>query len=87
MMDVITGKTRPDAGKVFLGQTIDLARMNPEIARAGIGRKFQKPTVFEQHPVWRTSNSRCRPTRAGSRRCAQSSIARAGEIEETLAAA
>jgi urea transport system ATP-binding protein len=53
MMDVITGKTRPDAGKVFLGQTIDLARMSePEIARAGIGRKFQKPTVFEQHPVW-----------------------------------
>ncbi|KVA06185.1 urea ABC transporter ATP-binding protein UrtD [Burkholderia ubonensis] len=53
MMDVITGKTRPDAGKVFLGQTLDLARMSePEIARAGIGRKFQKPTVFEQHPVW-----------------------------------
>ncbi|WP_118183240.1 urea ABC transporter ATP-binding protein UrtD [Paraburkholderia phosphatilytica] len=53
MMDVITGKTRPDHGKVFLGQTIDLTRMNePEIARAGIGRKFQKPTVFEQHPVW-----------------------------------
>ncbi|CAM2191959.1 urea transport system ATP-binding protein [Paraburkholderia kururiensis] len=53
MMDVITGKTRPDAGKVFLGQTIDLTRLNePAIARSGIGRKFQKPTVFEQHPVW-----------------------------------
>ncbi|ACC71429.1 urea ABC transporter ATP-binding protein UrtD [Paraburkholderia phymatum] len=53
MMDVITGKTAPDSGKVFLGQTIDLTRMNePSIARAGIGRKFQKPTVFEQHPVW-----------------------------------
>ncbi|MEX3983320.1 urea ABC transporter ATP-binding protein UrtD [Paraburkholderia sp. EG287A] len=53
MMDVITGKTAPDAGKVFLGQTLDLTRMNePAIARAGIGRKFQKPTVFEQHPVW-----------------------------------
>ncbi|WP_246794147.1 urea ABC transporter ATP-binding protein UrtD [Burkholderia perseverans] len=53
MMDVITGKTKPDSGKVFLGQTIDLARMNePEIARIGIGRKFQKPTVFEAHPVW-----------------------------------
>ncbi|MBP0591423.1 urea ABC transporter ATP-binding protein UrtD [Paraburkholderia sp. LEh10] len=53
MMDVITGKTSPDSGKVFLGQTIDLTRMNePSIARAGIGRKFQKPTVFEQHPVW-----------------------------------
>ncbi|MGN4072292.1 ABC transporter ATP-binding protein, partial [Burkholderia gladioli] len=52
-MDVITGKTRPDAGKVFLGQTLDLSRMSePEIARTGIGRKFQKPTVFEAHPVW-----------------------------------
>lgn len=53
MMDVVTGKTSPDSGKVFLGQTLDLTRMNePSIARAGIGRKFQKPTVFEQHPVW-----------------------------------
>ncbi|WP_420874519.1 urea ABC transporter ATP-binding protein UrtD [Paraburkholderia tropica] len=53
MMDVITGKTSPDSGKVFLGQTLDLTRMNePAIARVGIGRKFQKPTVFEQHPVW-----------------------------------
>ena len=53
MMDVITGKTRPDGGKVFLGQTLDLTRMSePVIARTGIGRKFQKPTVFENHPVW-----------------------------------
>ena len=53
MMDVITGKTRPSGGKVFLGQTIDLTRMDePTIARSGIGRKFQKPTVFENHPVW-----------------------------------
>ena len=53
MMDVITGKTRPDAGRVFFGQSIDLTRMNePAIAQAGIGRKFQKPTVFEQHTVW-----------------------------------
>ncbi|HEY4298037.1 MAG TPA: urea ABC transporter ATP-binding protein UrtD [Paraburkholderia sp.] len=53
MMDVITGKTSPDSGKVYLGQTIDLTRMNePSIAQAGVGRKFQKPTVFEQHPVW-----------------------------------
>ncbi|PMS15836.1 urea ABC transporter ATP-binding protein UrtD [Trinickia dabaoshanensis] len=53
MMDVITGRTRPDHGRVFLGQTLDLTRMDePAIARAGIGRKFQKPTVFEQHPVW-----------------------------------
>ncbi len=53
MMDVITGKTRPDAGTAFFGQTIDLTRLTePEIADAGIGRKFQKPTVFEQHTVF-----------------------------------
>ena len=53
MMDVITGKTRPDAGTAFFGQTIDLTRMSEaEIAHAGIGRKFQKPTVFEQPSVF-----------------------------------
>ena len=53
MMDVITGKTRPDAGSVFFGQTIDLTQMTEaEIAHAGIGRKFQKPTVFERHSVF-----------------------------------
>ena len=53
MMDVITGKTRPDAGTVFFGQTIDLTRMSEaEISTAGIGRKFQKPTIFEQHSVF-----------------------------------
>jgi len=53
MMDVITGKTRPDAGSAFFGQTIDLTRLSePEIADAGIGRKFQKPTVFERHSVF-----------------------------------
>lgn len=53
MMDVITGKTRPDSGSAFFGQTIDLARLNEaQIAHAGIGRKFQKPTVFEQLTVF-----------------------------------
>ena len=53
MMDVITGKTRPDQGTAFFGQTIDLTRLSePEIAHAGIGRKFQKPTIFEQHSVF-----------------------------------
>ena len=53
MMDVITGKTRPDSGSAFFGQTIDLTRFTEaEIAHAGIGRKFQKPTVFEQHTVF-----------------------------------
>ena len=52
MMDVITGKTRPDSGRLFLGQTIDLTQLTEyEIARIGIGRKFQKPTVFENHTV------------------------------------
>ena len=52
MMDCITGKTRPDAGKVFFGSTIDLLRLTePEVAQAGIGRKFQKPTVYEQLTV------------------------------------
>ena len=53
MMDVITGKTRPDSGTAFFGQTVDLTRMSEaEIARAGVGRKFQKPTVFEKHTVF-----------------------------------
>ncbi len=53
MMDVITGKTRPDSGSVYFGQRIDLLRLSEtEIAQGGIGRKFQKPTVFEQHTVF-----------------------------------
>ena len=53
MMDIITGKTRPGSGTVFFGSTIDLLRHNePEIAQLGIGRKFQKPTVFEQLTVF-----------------------------------
>jgi len=53
MMDVITGKTRPDAGSAFFGQTIDLTRLSEaQIAHAGIGRKFQKPTIFEHHTVF-----------------------------------
>jgi urea transport system ATP-binding protein len=53
MMDIITGKTRPDEGTVFFGSTIDLLRhKETEIAQMGIGRKFQKPTVFEQLTVF-----------------------------------
>ena len=53
MMDVITGKTRPDSGTAFFGQTIDLTKLSePQIAHTGIGRKFQKPTIFEQHTVF-----------------------------------
>ena len=53
MMDIITGKTRPDEGTVFFGSTIDLLRYKEaQIAQMGIGRKFQKPTVFEQLTVF-----------------------------------
>jgi urea transport system ATP-binding protein len=53
MMDIITGKTRPDSGTVFFGSTIDLLRhKEAQIAQMGIGRKFQKPTVFEQLTVF-----------------------------------
>jgi len=51
-MDVITGKTRPNEGTVFFGQKIDrLGMSESEIAEAGIGRKLQKPTVFEHQSV------------------------------------
>ena len=53
MMDIITGKTRPDTGSAWFGQRMNLLRMSEaEIAQAGIGRKFQKPTVFEHHTVF-----------------------------------
>jgi urea transport system ATP-binding protein len=53
MMDVITGKTRPDSGVARFGSDIDLLALSePEIVGAGIGRKFQKPTVFEQLTVF-----------------------------------
>ena len=52
MMDVITGRIRPDQGQAWLGQRLDLLRMQEtDISRAGIGRKFQKPTVFPEHRV------------------------------------
>lgn len=53
MMDIITGKTRPDEGKVIFDDMTDLTVMSEaEIANLGIGRKFQKPTVFENHTVY-----------------------------------
>ncbi len=69
MMDVITGKTRPTSGTAFFGQTIDLSTMSEaQIAHEGIGRKFQRPTVFEQHSVFENlelamkTDKRVRPT-------------------------
>ena len=53
MMDCITGKTRPDSGRLSFGSNVDLLRLaEPEIAEIGIGRKFQKPTVYEQLTVF-----------------------------------
>jgi urea transport system ATP-binding protein len=53
MMDVITGKTRPDEGSAWFGARVNLLELSePQIARAGIGRKFQRPTVFEHLTVF-----------------------------------
>ncbi len=53
LMDIVTGKTRPDTGTAWFGQKINLLRMDEaEIAQAGIGRKFQKPSVFENLTVF-----------------------------------
>ncbi|TWC41287.1 urea transport system ATP-binding protein [Pseudomonas sp. SJZ079] len=53
LMDVITGKTRPDSGVAYFGETLDLTQLSEvEIAQSGIGRKFQKPTVFEALTVF-----------------------------------
>ena len=52
MMDCITGKTRPDEGDIYFGGNTDLTKLDEaDIAELGIGRKFQKPTVFENHTV------------------------------------
>lgn len=53
LMDIVTGKTRPNTGSAWFGQRINLLRMDEaEIAQAGIGRKFQKPSVFENLSVF-----------------------------------
>jgi len=52
MMDVVTGKTKPDSGEVYFNGGVDLTKLDEaRIANLGIGRKFQKPTVFENHTV------------------------------------
>ena len=86
MMDVITGKTRPTSGTAFFGQNMDLSTMTEyAIAHAGIGRKFQRPTVFEQHTVFENielamkMNKRVRPTLF-----ARLSSAQADQIAATL---
>src|SRR5260370_16030130 len=52
MMDVVTGKTRPDGGEVYFDGTFDLTSLDEtEIAELGVGRKFQKPPAFDSHTV------------------------------------
>jgi urea transport system ATP-binding protein len=77
MMDIITGKTRPDSGTVFFGSTIDLLRHNePEIAQLGIGRKFQKPTVFEQLTVFENLELALKTHKGVKPACSSGSTAR-----------
>jgi urea transport system ATP-binding protein len=53
MLDIITGRTRPDKGKVEFGKDIDLTKLNEyQINRLGIGRKFQTPSVYVDHTVF-----------------------------------
>ncbi|WDR05306.1 urea ABC transporter ATP-binding protein UrtD [Devosia rhodophyticola] len=53
MMDIITGKTRPDDGEILFNGRTDLTQLDEAaIANLGIGRKFQKPTVFESQTIW-----------------------------------
>ena len=86
MMDVITGKTRPDAGSAWFGQTIDLTRLSEaEIATAGIGRKFQKPTIFERHTVFENLELAMKADkRARSTLFSQLSSEERGRIEATM---
>ena len=62
LMDVITGKTRPDKGPVKLvASDTDLTKLSEfEIARLGIGRKFQRPTVFQGHTVFENLELACK---------------------------
>ena len=86
MMDVITGKTRPDSGTVAFAGTHDLTRLDEaRIANLGIGRKFQKPTVFEMHTVWDNLLLALRaPRGVFSTLFARVTAAQVGKIEEIL---
>ncbi|MBY6241422.1 urea ABC transporter ATP-binding protein UrtD [Methylosinus sp. Sm6] len=89
MMDVITGKTRPDAGLVYFGRSLDLTRMSePQIAAAGIGRKFQKPTVFEHLTVFENLELAVKADKSVRaslfRRISGEQIDRIGELLETV---
>jgi Uncharacterized ABC-type transport system, ATPase component len=79
-MDVMTGKTRPDEGDVLFSGEVDLTKLDEtEIATLGIGRKFQKPTVFEHHTVL----DNLRLALAGDRRAMTAPFWRESERERT----
>src|SRR5216684_191177 len=86
MMDVITGKTRADSGTAWFGDSIDLLKLSePEIVAAGIGRKFQKPTVFEQLTVFENLELALAGTRAFLKTLrARISLEQQTRIEEVL---
>jgi len=86
MMDVITGKTRPDAGTAWFGSTTDLLTLSEaEIVAAGIGRKFQKPTVFEHLTVFENLELALAGTRSFFKTLrARTSAAQRARIDEVL---
>lgn len=89
MMDIITGKTRPDDGEVFFDGTTDLTKLDEAaIANLGIGRKFQKPTVFESHTVWDNLEMALKKPRGVFRTwfysASREDIARIGDILATV---
>lgn len=87
MMDVITGKTKPDTGTVRFDERIDLTKLDePAIAGLGIGRKFQKPTVFENLSVFENLELACKANRSALT-ClfARLTSDRRSRIEDTLA--
>jgi len=86
MMDVITGKTRPDEGEALFAGRHDLTSMDESrIANLGIGRKFQKPTVFECHTVWDNLLLALKANRSvAAALFARTSAAQRGKIDELL---
>jgi urea transport system ATP-binding protein len=86
MMDVVTGKTRPDSGTVLYEGSVNLLKQDEAaIANLGIGRKFQKPTVFETHTVWDNLALALKaPRRVGAVLAHRPSIAENGRIEALL---
>jgi urea transport system ATP-binding protein len=86
MMDVITGKTRPEAGAVFFDGAHDLTRLDEsQIANLGIGRKFQKPTVFENLSVFDNLELARKSARGiGRTLMARLAPAERGEIDEMI---